>query len=138
MRKSWSEKLADPRPPVVKPAPVDIAGMRKGQEMLVPTALQVDAFIRSLAPGLAMDVPTLRQTLARQNGAEVTCPVYTGYHLRTVAEVAGAALAAGADPAEVTPVWRVLDARSPTLSRLDCGAAGILARRRAEGLDQAG
>lgn len=135
MRQSWSEKLADPRPPVVKPAPVDIAGMRKGQVMLVPTAGQVDALIRTMAPGMVMDVPTLRATLAQQNGAEVTCPVHTGYHLRTVAEVAGAALAAGADPAEVTPIWRVLDAKSPTLARLDCGSAGILARRRAEGLE---
>ncbi len=134
-KKSWREKLADPADPVIKPAPVDIAGMKKGQVMLVPTARQIDAFIRGLPEGRAMDVKTLRATLARQHGAEVTCPVQTGYHLRTVAEVAGAALAAGADPAEVTPVWRVLDAKAPTLSRLECGAGGILARRRAEGLD---
>ncbi len=135
MRKCWGEKLAAAGDPVVKPAPIDIAGMRKGQVMLVPTARQIDAFIRTLPPGRAIDVRTLRATLAQQHGAEVTCPIYTGYHLRTVAEVAGAALAAGADPAEVTPVWRVLDEKTPTLSRLDCGAAGILARRRAEGLD---
>jgi hypothetical protein len=135
MPKTWSEKLATAGEPVVKPAPMDIAGMKKGQVMLVPTARQIDAFIRTLPAGRAMDARTLRATLARQHGAEVTCPIYTGYHLRTVAEVAGAALAAGVDPAEVTPVWRVLDARAPTLSRLDCGSAGILARRKAEGLD---
>lgn len=134
MAKSWHEKLADPGKPVIKPAPVDIAGMKKGQVMLVPTARQVDAFIRTLAKGQAMDVRALRAAMARQHRAEVTCPIYTGYHLRTVAEVAGAALAAGIDPAEVTPVWRVLDGQAPTLSRLDCGSAGILAQRRAEGL----
>lgn len=135
MPRSWSDKLAAGGGPVIKPAPVDIAGMKKGQVMLVPTARQVDAFIRTLPKGRAIDVRTLRARLAQQCGAEVTCAIYTGYHLRTVAEVAGAALAAGADPGEVTPVWRVLDGKAPTLSRLDCGAAGILARRRAEGLD---
>lgn len=135
MPRSWSEKLTEPGAPVIKPAPVDIAGMRKGQAMLVPTPRLIDAFIRTLPEGRMMDVRTLRATLARQHGAEVTCPIYTGYHLRTVAEVAGAALAAGADPAEVTPVWRVLDAKAPTLARLDCGSVGILVQRRAEGLD---
>ena len=33
--RSWADKLADPRPHVVKPAPIDIAGMKAGQIMPV-------------------------------------------------------------------------------------------------------
>jgi hypothetical protein len=35
-----------------------------------------------------MDVRALRTALAVGHGAEVTCPVTIGYHLRTVAEAA--------------------------------------------------
>ena len=86
--KTWTEKLADPRPHVVKPAPIDIAGMRAGQVMLVPTAALIDAFIRRIPRGESVDVKTLRARLARAHGAEVTCPITTGFHIRTVAEAA--------------------------------------------------
>lgn len=47
-KKSWTEKLNDPKPPVVKPVPIDIAGMKAGEIMLVPSAQVVDAFIRAI------------------------------------------------------------------------------------------
>ncbi len=37
MPKTWTDKFNDPRPHQVKPAPMDIAGMKKGEIMLVPT-----------------------------------------------------------------------------------------------------
>jgi hypothetical protein len=86
--RTWREKLDDSAPPVVKPAPVNIAGMKKGQVMLVPTAKMVEAFIRSIPPGQSLNVLGVRRALAEAHGAETTCPIYTGYHLRTVAEVA--------------------------------------------------
>ena len=41
--KTWTDKLADPRPHVVKPAPIAIADMKAGRIMLVPTARLIDA-----------------------------------------------------------------------------------------------
>ncbi len=133
-RKSWTERLNDPRPHVVKPAPISIAGMKAGEIMLVPTALQVDAAIRVIPKGTAIDVPTLRRRLAAANGAEVTCPITIGYHLRTVAEAAWEAHARGVPDAKLTPVWRVLDATTPTTARLSCGPGFVLERREREGL----
>jgi hypothetical protein len=133
-RKSWTERLNDPRPHVVKPAPVNIAGMRKGEIMLVPTALQVDAAIRKIPKGTSIDVPTLRRRLAHAHKAEVTCPITIGYHLRTVAEAAWEAHEQGVPEAKLTPVWRVLDAATPTTARLAAGPAFILDRRRREGI----
>lgn len=132
--KSWSERLSDPRPHQVKPAPMDIAGMKKGEIMLVPTARLVDAFIRAIPKGQSMDVPTLRAKLARRHKAQVTCPITTGFHLRTVAEAAWEEHQRGTPLSRITPFWRVLDAKTPTTAKLSFGAAEVARRRAAEGL----
>jgi len=132
--KRWSEKLADPRPHLVKPVPIAIAGMKPGQLMLVPTAALVDAFIRRVPRGEGLDVKTLRARLAREHGAEVSCPITVAFHLRTVAEAMWEALARGTPIDALAPVWRVLDAASPTLPKLSFDARFIRERRAAEGL----
>ena len=133
MAKSWTEKLNAPAEPVVKPAPITIAGMRAGQIMLVPTARMIADFMRSIPPGETVDIMAMRRQLAERHHAEVTCPIYTGYHLRTVAEAALEAYAAGLPIEAITPFWRVLDGQSPTTGRLPNGVAFVAARRAAEG-----
>jgi len=132
MAKSWTEKLNAPAEPVVKPAPITIAGMRAGQIMLVPTARMIADFMSAIPAGHAVDTKAMRRELAARHHAEVTCPIYTGYHLRTVAEAALEAYAAGMPVEAITPFWRVLDAESPTTGRLPDGAAFVAARRAAE------
>jgi hypothetical protein len=131
-KKSWTDRLNDPRPHEVKPAPINIAGMKAGEIMLVPTARIVDTFIRAIPAGRSIDVKTLRQKLARKYKAEVTCPITTGYHLRTVAEAAWEAHQGGAKLSEITPFWRVLDEATPTTSRLACGADFVVRQRKKE------
>ena len=133
-KKSWAEKLNDSKHHEVKPAPINIAGMKAGQMMLVPSAKIVDAFIRTIPKGASMDVKTMRQKLARKYKAEVTCPITTGFHLKAVAEAAHEALEKGARLSEVAPIWRVLDANSPTTKRLTCGPGFITKHRAREGL----
>lgn len=132
--RTWAEKMTSARPHEVKPAPIDIAGMKAGQIMLVPSPAIVDAFIRTIPRGTSMDVKALRSRLARRYRAEVTCPITMGFHLRTVAEAASEAYASGVPLAKVTPVWRVLDAKAPTTEKLSCGPGFILEQRRREGL----
>jgi hypothetical protein len=134
MPKSWTEKFNAAQKPEVKPAPVDIAGMKKGEIMLIPTPKIIDAFIARIPRGQGMDVKTLRAKLAKQHKAEVTCPITTGFHLRTVAEVALGKLKGGAKLTEITPFWRVLDENAPTTAKLSCGAAFVKKQRKAEGL----
>lgn len=131
--KSWTEKL-DIGVAARKPSPRSFSDVIEGQLMLVPTARQVDDFIRSIPRGVEMDVRALRTALAVEHGAEVTCPVYTGYHLRTVSEAAYEQLERGAALADITPFWRVLNARTPTTGRLACGAEFVAEKRRSEGL----
>jgi hypothetical protein len=132
MGKSWTEKLNAPAEPVVKPAPLTIAGMQAGQIMLVPTARMIADFMLAIPPGKTIDIKAMRRELAIRHHAEVTCPIYTGYHLRTVAEAAIEAHAAGVPDEAITPFWRVLDEDSPTTGRLPNGIAFVAARRAAE------
>jgi hypothetical protein len=133
--KTWIERLHDGKAHTVKPAPIDIAGMKAGQIMLVPTALMVDAFIRTLPKGHSLSARQLREAMAAAHGAEVTCPITTGFHLRTVAEAAWEALADGAPIRSLTPVWRVLPPDSLTLKKLSFDTAFIRRQREVEGLD---
>ena len=131
--KTWTDRL-DAGQPVVKPSPRTVGDVVEGQTMLVPTARQVDDFIRSIPEGVKVDVRALRTALAIENGAEVSCPVYMGYHLRTVAEAANEALQRGMPLKDITPFWRVLDANTPTTKRLTFGADFVAEQRRREGL----
>ncbi len=132
--KDWTERLDTPGISGIKPSPRSFADVVEGQPMLVPTATQVDDFIRGIPVGAGMDVSSLRAELARRHGAEVTCPVTIGYHLRTVAEAAHEALERGAAEDQVTPFWRVLDSRMPTTKKLSFGAGFVAERRKREGL----
>jgi len=133
-KQTWAEQLNSSKPHEVKPAPISIAGMKAGQIMLVPSAMIVDDFIRSIPKGSSMDVPTLRKRLARKYRAEVTCPITTGFHMKTVAEAAFEALENGPRLSAVAPIWRVLDKDSPTTKRLSCGPGFITKQRAREGL----
>jgi hypothetical protein len=128
---TWQNKLNQADEPVVKPCPVAFAGMKPGQLMLVPTARLIDDFIRALPAGTSMTTQHMRQALAKQHGAEVTCPVTTGFHLRTVAE---AAVESGGDEKDMTPFWRVIDPRSPTFAKLSFDTDLIRHHRRLESL----
>ena len=100
----------------------------------MPSARLVDDFIRAIPNGRSVSILELRARLARQYKAEGTCPVYLGYHLRTVAEAACEARDRGARPSQITPVWRVLDDKAPTLGKLSAeNAAWIRKRRTQEG-----
>ncbi|TPM94403.1 hypothetical protein FKO01_53525 [Mesorhizobium sp. B2-3-3] len=132
--KSWNDRLNTPGINGVKPTPRTMGDVVEGQLMLVPTARQVDDFIRSIPPGIDMDVRALRTALAIEHGAKVTCPVTIGYHLRTVAEAANEDLGRGMTLDDIAPFWRVLDATTPTTRKLSFGAEFVTAQRKREGL----
>lgn len=133
-RKSWSEKLADKRPREVKAAPKDFADIKAGQMMLLTTPHDVAEIIAKVPMGEQIDMKTLRAKLARKAKAEIACPVVTGIHLRTVAEVAGEQLDAGISPKKVVPVWRAIGPKAPIWKKLENGRAAFEKLRRAEKL----
>ena len=132
--RDWLQKLYAGKPQL-KRAERRFGDIPEGAMMLVPTARQVDDFMRTIPKGSAMSAKQLRDSLAAMHGADGTCPVTTGFHLRTVAEAACELVERGAPIAEVTPFWRVLDEKTPTTAKLSCGAGFVATQRHAEGLE---
>ncbi len=133
--KSWTEKLNSEKPHQVKPVPMNIAGMKKGQIMLIPTALIVDRFIRNIPEGEAMNPRQMRDQLANEFDAEVTCPITTGIFLRIVAEAAWEAHENGTPVSQICPVWRVISKDTPTIRKITFDPQFLLEQRRKEGID---
>jgi len=129
----WAKKLFQSEA-VTKRAPRKIGDVIQGQLMLIPSARQVDDAIRNIPHGQSLNVVELRNVLAKEHGTDVTCPVSIGYQLRTVAEAAREALDQGVHLEQVTPFWRVLDAKTPTTAKLGQAAVIVLEQRRKEGL----
>jgi hypothetical protein len=120
-RKTWKEKMADGRKPQIEKADKDFAGIKAGQQMLIPTPRLVEAYIRQIPHGKFVDAATIRRDLAIEYGAEVTCPLTTGIFLRIVAEAAYEEFQSGIPVDEITPFWRVIDESSPTAKKLTFG-----------------
>ncbi len=117
-RKSWQDKLNDGRHPQIDVSTKDFAGIKAGQRMLIPTPKLIDEYIRQIPKGKKVDLITLRGDLAREHGAEVTCPLTTGIFLRIVAEAAYEEFANGKPLKSVTPFWRVINEKSSTAKKL--------------------
>lgn len=133
-RKSWSDKLANSKPAQVQRLDKDGLGMKTGQLMLISSPADLDKAIRRVPEGKCIDVKTLRERLAKKAEADVTCPLATGIFLRIVAEAANEARSAGAPVRSLTPVWRVLDAKSPLMKKLSFDTKWVLDQRARENL----
>ncbi len=134
-KQSWNEKLAAGKPHTVKRLDKNFAGMKAGQQMLVPSAKLLDEFIKAIPEGKSMDVISMRKKLAEQHHADVTCPIATGFAVRIVAEAAFENIDQGVSQSQITPVWRVLDKESSTLQKVSFDTQAFLNQRTAEGID---
>ena len=130
---NWNEKLAASKPHVVKRLDKNLAGMKAGQQMLVPSPKLLDEFVQSIPEGTSMNILSMRETLANQHQADVTCPIATGFAIKIVAEAAFEKLDQGDSLSNITPVWRVLDKDSPTLNKVSFDKNVFLDLRCAEG-----
>lgn len=131
-KKGWSEKLATCKPHVVKHLDKNLAGMKAGQQMLVPSPKLLDEFIQKIPEGDSMNVLSMRETLAEQHQADVTCPIATGFAIKIVAEAAFERLDQGDSLSQITPVWRVLDRESPTMQKVSFDPKAFLNQRLVE------
>ena len=128
----WTAKLHANPEPEVRPMPKDRIGLKKGDLCLLSSARLVDDFVRAIPKGKTVSLLDLRATLARRHKAAGTCPVYLGYHLRTVAEAACEARDRGVPMGKITPVWRVLDSEALTMKKLSPRNAAWIKERRAK------
>ena len=122
-RTPWRLKLHPEQLPKVVP---DARG-----RMLVPTPLQVAKALRRVPRSRLITPALLRARLARQSGADFTCPMTTGIFLSILAGAAEEALARGGRP--IAPYWRVVDDRGRLPPKFPPGPGRQAAHLRAEG-----
>ena len=105
--RSWREKLEKTAglPKIVNIPKKMEERLGKGK-MLIPKPLDVDALIRKVKKGKLVTQEQIREKLARDFRANVTCPITTGIFIRVVAEAAEEDLRNGRK--QVTPYWRVI------------------------------
>lgn len=131
-RKTWVEKRDGGKPSEVRECPNGFADIKPGQIMLIPSARQIDDFIRKIPKGETIDLKDLRLALAKEKGAEIACPVVTGIHLRVVAEAVHEELEAGKPMSDITPIWRAIGPKTKTLKKLSYDYDFILEQRELE------
>jgi hypothetical protein len=129
---TWSERLAASAEIDIRPVPEGRRAMIPGKTMLYPSAQIVNEAIRAIPAGQTVTPQELRANLARQYGAEYTCPVTLSRMLLIVAEAAHETHEGGAPLTEVTPVWRVLDGKGSFPRRLSFDLGAYLDQRNAE------
>jgi len=104
-RISWREKLERPQEAKLVKVPPKMSRFGKGM-MLIPTPSLVNGLLRKVPKGKLITVGAIREKLARDHGADVTCPLTTGIFVRIVAEAAEEDR--GQNKKRITPYWRVV------------------------------
>jgi hypothetical protein len=99
--------------------------------MLIPKPLDVDALMRKIEKGKLATVEQIRERLAKDFGADFSCPMTTGIFLRIAAETAEEDLSKGEK--QITPYWRVVKADGSLNPKFPGGVEAQAARLREEG-----
>lgn len=134
-RINWREKLENPPkglPKVVDASKNPKMAKRFGTgKMLIATPLHVDGLIRKVKKGKLTTIGQMREKLARDFGADFTCPLTTGIFTNIAARAAEEYRAAGRR--DITPYWRVVRDDGGLNEKFPGGVGGHAARLRAEG-----
>lgn len=130
-RTSWREKLERVQEPKLTPVPPKMQKRFGTGTMLIPKPLDVDAMIRRVPARKLTTLTRLREALAQQAGANVTCPLTAGIFLRIAAETAEEDRERGAK--RVTPYWRVVRDDGALIEKFPGGVTEQAKRLQAEG-----
>jgi|TARA_B100002003_G_C14023123_1_gene493333 hypothetical protein len=107
MTKSCREKLVceNPNQGTIKQCPDIWSDGGRLKTMLIPEPQKIDSLVREIRQGSVITMSNLRTKLARDAGADMTCPMTTGIFLKIVACAAEEDRELGND---VAPYWRVI------------------------------
>lgn len=131
-RKSWREKLADSKdlPKVIQLSGKMAARFGAGT-MVIPAPLEVDAIMRRIPKGRLITINEIRESIAKEHGASVACPITTGIFAWIAAHAADEAIADGKK--RVTPYWRTLKSGGELNAKYPGGLARLRRNLIAEG-----
>lgn len=124
-RKTAREKLERELEPKVVDDP------RGRGKMLIPKPLDVDALMRKIRKGNLATVAQIRDRLAKDFNADLTCPLTAGIFMRIAAEAAEEDLAQGKK--RITPYWRVIKTDGSLNEKFPGGTEAQAVRLKEEG-----
>ena len=126
MAKSWAEKRDTSKESQVKINDKKFADIPAGTRMLIPSPKIVDDFVKTIPNGSFMSTKDLRNRLAIQYDAEMTCPLVTGIFLRIISEAAYEEYQLDKNIEKITPFWRVVDPDSRLANKLTFGTEFLI------------
>lgn len=132
MTVNFQERYDQAGPSYTKVNDKKFADLDAGTTVLIPSPQDIESVINELEHGEVIDLSELRRRLAHRHGADGSCPVMTGMHLRVVAELAFDALDAGVPVDDVVPIWRAVAPASTPAKKRPGGADRIRTLRAAE------
>ena len=135
MRKSWIEKRDNKKEYQVKINPKKFADIPKGSRMLIPTPKIIDSYVKQIPIGMFINTKRLRQELAFEKKAEVTCPLVTGISLRIISEAAYEENQMHKKLNQTTPFWRVVHPESKLAKKLTFGIEFLIQNQVEEGIE---
>lgn len=127
-KKSWVEKLSQPKESKVVVLEKPWGGMEAGDKMFISTPQEVDLAIRTLPAGRVTAVSDFRQYLASKHQCVGACHLTTSIFIRMSAEAARERIDAGEPSSEVTPFWRVIAPGSPIAKKMLIDDAWLVQR----------
>ena len=132
MPKTAIERLNADKKPKIVILPSDFAGIKKGQKMFVASPKIVDEYIKRIPKGETFSIIRMRNELASRRKCDAMCPVSTTIFVRIAAQAALERLEAGADLADVSPFWRIVEPESKLAKKLSVDSQWIADRRAVE------
>jgi hypothetical protein len=133
---TWTDKVSANKVHEIKINDKTFADVPAGATMLIATPKIVEHYVRQIPPGHSVTTAELRADLAREYGAEHTCPLTTGIFLRLVAEAAFEQHQRGAALEDIAPFWRVISPKSTLAKKLSFGTAFIEELQRQEEIEK--
>jgi hypothetical protein len=130
-RMTWREKLERPQKAKVVEMPPKMRRRLGSGTLLIPTALEVDALIRTVRRGQLVTVRQIREFLAGKHCADVTCPLVTRIFIWIAAQAAEEDGRGG--KTRITPYWRVVKDDGSLNARFPGGVEAQAERLRDEG-----
>ncbi|EHQ31174.1 MGMT family protein [Mucilaginibacter paludis] len=131
--KSWREKREKPIQPKVIDIP-DLWARKMGHgKMFIPTPMLIDEIIKRIPIGRVTTVNIIRNHLASEYHADMTCPLSTGIDLCIAAQAAEEDRLNG--ESEITPYWRVLKEDGKLNAKFPGGKQQQAEYLRAEGFE---
>lgn len=132
-KKTWREKLERNMQPKVVEIPELWAKKMGHGNMLIPTPALIDEIIKRVPYGRVTTVNIIRNHLASEYHADMTCPLTTGIFLIIAANAAEEDKKNGTT--DITPYWRVLKEGGKLNSKFPGGKDQQAAYLKAEKLE---